>query len=80
MYQLFHICLLHFIITDRSLLYTAQGVDDLAADHDYNHGIVEEDLELPLFDLVTIATATKNFSLTNKIGEGGFGLVYKVIL
>lgn len=55
----------------------AQGVDDLAADHDCNHGIVEEDLELPLFDLVTIATATKNFSLINKIGEGGFGLVYK---
>ncbi|XP_030971955.1 receptor-like serine/threonine-protein kinase SD1-8 isoform X2 [Quercus lobata] len=37
----------------------------------------EEDLELPLFDTNTIATATNNFSFTNKIGEGGFGPVYK---
>ncbi|KAL0012572.1 hypothetical protein SO802_007680 [Lithocarpus litseifolius] len=37
----------------------------------------EEDLELPLFDTYTIATATNNFSFTNKIGEGGFGPVYK---
>ena len=39
----------------------------------------EEDLELPLFDTNTIATATNNFSFTNKIGEGGFGPVYKVL-
>ena len=39
----------------------------------------EEDLELPLFDTYTIATATNNFSFTNKIGEGGFGPVYKVL-
>ncbi|WRX29237.1 S-locus glycoprotein domain - like 10, partial [Theobroma cacao] len=38
-----------------------------------------EDLELPLFDFATIASATNNFSNSNKIGEGGFGLVYKVI-
>ncbi|XP_058197202.1 G-type lectin S-receptor-like serine/threonine-protein kinase At4g27290 isoform X2 [Rhododendron vialii] len=37
----------------------------------------EEDLELPLFDLATISTATNNFSYENKIGEGGFGPVYK---
>lgn len=37
-----------------------------------------EDLELPLFDLQTIASATNNFSLNNKIGQGGFGSVYKV--
>ncbi|KAL2472606.1 G-type lectin S-receptor-like serine/threonine-protein kinase [Forsythia ovata] len=36
-----------------------------------------EDIELPMFDLTTITTATKNFSLTNMIGEGGFGIVYK---
>ncbi|KAI3912733.1 hypothetical protein MKW92_039045 [Papaver armeniacum] len=36
-----------------------------------------EDLELPLFDLVSIETATNNFSHTNKIGEGGFSHVYK---
>ncbi|GAY53013.1 hypothetical protein CUMW_146240 [Citrus unshiu] len=36
-----------------------------------------EDLELPLFKLATIANATGNFSINNKLGEGGFGLVYK---
>ncbi|GMY37019.1 G-type lectin S-receptor-like serine/threonine-protein kinase At4g27290 [Fagus crenata] len=39
--------------------------------------VEEEDLELPLFDVYSIATATNNFSFTNKIGEGGFGPVYK---
>ncbi|KAK9133687.1 hypothetical protein Scep_013215 [Stephania cephalantha] len=37
----------------------------------------DDDLDLPLYDWTTIATATSNFSLTNKIGEGGFGPVYK---
>ncbi|KAF3453569.1 hypothetical protein FNV43_RR04009 [Rhamnella rubrinervis] len=37
----------------------------------------EEDLELPFFELSTIATATDNFSLENKLGEGGFGPVYR---
>ncbi|KAA8523794.1 hypothetical protein F0562_010217 [Nyssa sinensis] len=38
-----------------------------------------DDLELPLFDFTTIATATNNFSLDNKLGEGGFGHVNKVV-
>ncbi|KAI3853134.1 hypothetical protein MKX03_004379 [Papaver bracteatum] len=37
----------------------------------------EEDLDLPLFDFITIEAATNNFSHTNKIGEGGYGPVYK---
>ncbi|KRG88621.2 hypothetical protein GLYMA_U042800v4 [Glycine max] len=36
-----------------------------------------EDLDVPLFHLLTITTATNNFSLNNKIGQGGFGPVYK---
>jgi hypothetical protein len=36
------------------------------------------DLELPIFDLGTIAAATDGFSVNNKLGEGGFGPVYKV--
>ncbi|XP_059664034.1 G-type lectin S-receptor-like serine/threonine-protein kinase SD1-1 [Cornus florida] len=36
-----------------------------------------EDIELPFFDLDTIAIATKNFSSKNMIGEGGFGPVCK---
>uniref|UniRef100_A0A7N2LTX1 Receptor-like serine/threonine-protein kinase n=1 Tax=Quercus lobata TaxID=97700 RepID=A0A7N2LTX1_QUELO len=31
----------------------------------------------PLFDLRTIIAATDNFSVANKLGKGGFGLVYK---
>lgn len=38
----------------------------------------KEDLEFPSFDLSTIASATDNFSIHNKLGEGGFGPVYKV--
>ncbi|KAG5149667.1 hypothetical protein JHK82_016548 [Glycine max] len=37
-----------------------------------------KDLDVPLFDLLTITTATNNFSSNNKIGQGGFGPVYKV--
>ncbi|XP_034909728.1 G-type lectin S-receptor-like serine/threonine-protein kinase At4g27290 isoform X1 [Populus alba] len=37
----------------------------------------KEDLELPLFQFTTIANATNAFSFNNKIGEGGFGPVYK---
>ncbi|CAL9071463.1 unnamed protein product [Musa textilis] len=37
----------------------------------------EEELELPLFDILTIRTATNDFSNENIIGEGGFGPVYK---
>ncbi|XP_050147486.1 G-type lectin S-receptor-like serine/threonine-protein kinase SD1-1 [Malus sylvestris] len=36
-----------------------------------------EDLELPLFDLGTVICATNDFSNHNKVGEGGFGSVYK---
>ncbi|XP_029128480.1 G-type lectin S-receptor-like serine/threonine-protein kinase At4g27290 isoform X2 [Cajanus cajan] len=37
----------------------------------------QENLELPFFDLATIINATNNFSIVNKLGEGGFGPVYK---
>ncbi|GMN23583.1 hypothetical protein TIFTF001_043698 [Ficus carica] len=40
----------------------------------------EEDLEVPVLNLSTITTATQNFSLNNKLGEGGFGPVYRGML
>lgn len=38
-----------------------------------------DELELPLFDFSTVAMATNDFSDENKLGQGGFGSVYKVI-
>ncbi|XP_023908060.2 LOW QUALITY PROTEIN: G-type lectin S-receptor-like serine/threonine-protein kinase RKS1 [Quercus suber] len=35
---------------------------------------------LPLFDLRTIIAATDNFSIANKLSQGGFGPVYKGLL
>ncbi|KAL7216904.1 hypothetical protein ACSBR1_028765 [Camellia fascicularis] len=37
----------------------------------------KEDFQLPFFDFATIVNATDNFSTNNKLGEGGFGTVYK---
>ncbi|KAL5549043.1 hypothetical protein UlMin_004274 [Ulmus minor] len=45
-----------------------------------NNEAETSNMELPLLDLPTIANATDNFSNSSKIGEGGFGPVYKGIL
>ena len=36
--------------------------------------------ELPLFDFVMLASATNNFHECNKLGQGGFGPVYRVMV
>ena len=36
--------------------------------------------EVHCFSLSTIIAATDNFSFANKLGEGGFGTVYKVYI
>ncbi|KAL3627609.1 hypothetical protein CASFOL_028972 [Castilleja foliolosa] len=41
---------------------------------------VTEELDLPLFDFATLIIATDNFSDANKLGQGGFGSVYKGVL
>jgi hypothetical protein len=37
------------------------------------------DLQTGIFTLKQIKAATNNFDISNKIGEGGFGPVYKVL-
>ncbi|PHT60845.1 hypothetical protein T459_35304 [Capsicum annuum] len=41
---------------------------------------LKEDFELQMFQLPTLTRTTNDFSLTNKIGAGGFGPVYKGVL
>ncbi|KAI9186494.1 hypothetical protein LWI28_017833 [Acer negundo] len=44
---------------------------------DKDEGSGKDDIGLTIYDLKTIAIATDNFSDKNKLGEGGFGPVYK---
>jgi CTP-dependent riboflavin kinase len=39
----------------------------------------EKGIDVPYFDLESILAATESFSDANKLGEGGYGPVYKVI-
>jgi hypothetical protein len=39
----------------------------------------KKDIDVPFFDLESILVATNSFSDANKLGEGGYGPVYKVI-
>lgn len=45
----------------------------------FKHKLRKEDDDLSTFDFAIIARATGNFAKSNKLGEGGFGPVYKVI-
>ncbi|XP_059436740.1 G-type lectin S-receptor-like serine/threonine-protein kinase At4g27290 [Corylus avellana] len=54
-----------------------QGTKERSSRKDYDNEGGKEDMELPIFDLAAIANATDNFSNNNKLGEGGFGPVYK---
>lgn len=46
---------------------------------DNSHGEEKNDkYELPIFSFSSIVASTNNFSMENKLGEGGFGPVYKV--
>jgi serine/threonine protein kinase len=55
------------------------GMTEGSERKDFDNEGGKEDMELAiLFDLAVIANATDNFSINNKLGEGGFGPVYKV--
>ncbi|XP_071934961.1 G-type lectin S-receptor-like serine/threonine-protein kinase At4g27290 isoform X1 [Coffea arabica] len=57
-----------------------QAKEQETASQENTKRIADDEIELPLFDLITISNATNQFSFANKIGEGGFGPVYQGIL
>ena len=67
-------------------MYNLKHILILAEKKEYNVMIDQsiegqsKDMEVLFFTLATIVIATNNFSSYNKLGEGGFGLVYKVTL
>lgn len=56
------------------MLGNGTGIDH----HNHEDEMKDEDVELPIFDLSVILEATDNFAPENKLGQGGFGPVYKV--
>ncbi|XP_057971092.1 G-type lectin S-receptor-like serine/threonine-protein kinase At4g27290 isoform X2 [Malania oleifera] len=66
------IILIHYISKARRKLKESNNVEN-----SYTKEMQEEDMELPTFDMASIANATNNFSIDMKLGEGGFGPVYK---
>ncbi|GJY51459.1 G-type lectin S-receptor-like serine/threonine-protein kinase [Tanacetum coccineum] len=56
------------------------SLDDEIVSRDALQVLPHESLELPIYEFKQIITATDNFSYRNKLGEGGFGPVYKGIL
>ncbi|XAR56613.1 Non-specific serine/threonine protein kinase [Bertholletia excelsa] len=67
-------------VSSGALLLIALGGTRRHPDHACCKEHKNEDLELPLFHMATIASATDNFANENKLGEGGFGPVYKGML
>ncbi|KAK1391731.1 Receptor-like serine/threonine-protein kinase [Heracleum sosnowskyi] len=57
-----------------------EGIRRHYFDENWGIGNGDEDVELPFFDFSTLANATNGFSTNSKLGEGGFGPVYKGML
>ncbi|XP_014518460.1 G-type lectin S-receptor-like serine/threonine-protein kinase At1g11300 isoform X1 [Vigna radiata var. radiata] len=63
--------LLHFDIS------MSMKVEDSELTESDRSAKVKKEVKLPLFSFESVAAATDNFSDANKLGEGGFGPVYK---
>ncbi|CAN1780039.1 G-type lectin S-receptor-like serine/threonine-protein kinase At4g27290 [Linum perenne] len=65
---------------NRQDLYIRMAASDIGSFSSMHKKSDKDDIELPLFDVASIASATNNFSSANVLGQGGFGRVYKGIL
>ncbi|PNY16102.1 G-type lectin S-receptor-like serine/threonine-protein kinase, partial [Trifolium pratense] len=74
------ILILGWCYRQKSSTYVKDKSDFSIKEDHQNSGMQVDDGDLPVFNLSTIAKATNNFTISNKIGEGGFGPVYKGIL
>lgn len=52
----------------------------IVSKRDHSGESTVDEVDLPLYDFSTIVMATDKFSYANKLGQGGFGCVYKVNL
>ncbi|GMJ13024.1 hypothetical protein like AT4G03230 [Hibiscus trionum] len=62
-----------------SLCNSERRVIDFINSHDFNEDD-KKDIDVPHFSLESILIATENFAEANKLGQGGFGPVYKAKL
>ena len=58
--------------------YNERHVQDLIDAGEFNEED-EKGVDVPFYDLESILVATDNFSNENKLGQGGYGPVFKVI-
>ena len=66
-------CIFLFLYSNPAIITTDASEDS------WRKGLKQQDVPgLNFFEMNTIETATNNFSLSNKLGQGGFGSVYKV--
>ncbi|KAD2804863.1 hypothetical protein E3N88_38240 [Mikania micrantha] len=64
----------------RHVCISTHGKPAQTLEEDYTNESQKEPAELPSFSLAKIANSTNNFSINNKLGQGGFGPVYKGVL
>ncbi|GLT56885.1 hypothetical protein SLA2020_298990 [Shorea laevis] len=66
-----------FVLLLRKEKHNKEGLKKGDFRKDYVKCGQKKEMELPMFDLKTVASATNNFSSNNKQGQGCFGTVYK---